>query len=161
MPSSVSVDYYETAFSTRNPKEDGKDKYLIGVFQNAAMVLSVEKEIKDAFQFPPPLIGDSNIRLFNDLGKDDPVAIHVRKGADYMSRCWYQNTCPVEYYKNVVEYMRGILANPRFFVFADHPQWVKENFDWFEYTLVDWNPASGPGSHLDMQMMSYCCVKRV
>ena len=73
-----------------------------------------------------------------------------------MSRCWYQNTCPVDYYRNAVDYMKKNVDSPKFFVFADNPQWVKENFSWLDYTLVDWNPSAGPGSHLDMQLMSLC-----
>ena len=48
------------------------------------------------------------------------------------------------------------LVNPRFFVFADNKEWVKEYFTGFEYTLVDGNPGDGWGSHFDMQLMSLC-----
>ena len=86
----------------------------------------------------------------------ESVAIHVRKGDDYRQRIWYQNTCPVEYYRNAVEEMKSRLKEPRFYVFTDNPDWVREHFTDFEYTLVDGNPVSGWGSHFDMQLMSCC-----
>ena len=84
------------------------------------------------------------------------MGIHVRKGADYQSRIWYQNTCSVDYYLHAVEMMKKQLKNPRFYVFADNKEWVRENLKGFDYTLVDGNPGSGWGSHYDLQLMSYC-----
>lgn len=48
------------------------------------------------------------------------------------------------------------VAVPKFYVFTDNPDWVRENFKDIEYTLVEGNPASGWGSHFDMQLMSVC-----
>lgn len=155
LPKTTSIDYLESAFAARKPISDGKDKYLIGVFQNASVVMGVEKEIRAAFQFRT-FEDEVNKQFLDRISQDNAVAIHVRKGEDYMSRCWYQNTCPVDYYRNAVDYMKKNVDSPKFFVFADNPQWVKENFSWLDYTLVDWNPSAGPGSHLDMQLMSLC-----
>ena len=62
----------------------------------------------------------------------------------------------MDYYRNAIAYMKNHLVNPRFFVFADNKEWVKEYFTGFEYTLVDGNPGDGWGSHFDMQLMSLC-----
>ena len=117
--------------------------------------MSVNQEIREAFQFRP-FEDEVNKHFVDRIGQYNSVAIHVRKGADYMSRVWYQNTCPVEYYRFAVDYIEKNVDNPKFFVFADNPQWVRDNFSWLDYTLVDWNPAAGPGSHFDMQLMSHC-----
>ena len=37
-----------------------------------------------------------------------------------------------------------------------YKEWVKENFNDFDYTLVEGNPIAGYGSHYDMQLMSLC-----
>lgn len=86
----------------------------------------------------------------------ESVGIHVRKGADYQSRIWYQNTCSVDYYLHAVEMVKHQLKNPRFYLFAENKKWVRDNLKGFDYTLVDGNPRSGWGSHYDLQLMSYC-----
>ena len=73
-----------------------------------------------------------------------------------MSRIWYQDTCPLEYYRKAMDYIRERVDNPKFYVFADNPSWVKEHFKGLDYTLVEGNPPSGWGSHFDMQLMSCC-----
>ncbi|MGM9767303.1 MAG: alpha-1,2-fucosyltransferase [Candidatus Cryptobacteroides sp.] len=152
-PSTTCVRQMPTAFSVELPTLP--KQYMMGVFQNAAMVEHVRDEMFRCFSFPD--IKDAyNQGIVEQIRGCDSVAIHVRKGKDYQSRIWYQNTCPMEYYGNAVAYMKEHIENPRFFVFADNPEWVKENFKDFDYILVDANPSAGWGSHFDMQLMSLC-----
>lgn len=148
------VIYMPTAFSVLLPTNEG-DSYVNGVFQNAAMADAVKVEVQQAFSFVP-FEKDINFQLMQEMQACQSVAIHVRKGVDYQSRIWYQNTCPMEYYREAIEYMRNKLEHPKFYVFADNHAWVKENFKDFEYTLVEGNPPAGWGAHFDMQLMSYC-----
>ena len=143
-----------TAFDVLFPEKSEGDKYIIGVFQNAQMVEEIRDDVLQAYRFTP--FEDAYNRSFEEQIRCESVGIHVRKGIDYQSRIWYQNTCPVEYYLRAVKLMREKLGNPRFFVFADNKEWIKENLKGFEYTLVDGNPGSGYGSHFDLQLMSYC-----
>lgn len=149
------VHYMSDAFSVECPNYKDKDQYIFGVFQNAIMVDNVRSEVQRAFTFEP-FKKDKNYELMKEMKACQSVAIHVRKGADYLSRIWYQNTCPLEYYRESIAYMREKLDNPKFYVFADNYAWVKENFKDFEYTLVEGNPPAGWGAHFDMQLMSYC-----
>ncbi len=156
MPSSTKVITMSTAFDTDlRIGADRNDKYVIGVFQNAAVVESASRRVQECFSFVP-FTDERNVRLEKEMQVCESVAIHVRKGDDYRQRIWYQNTCPVEYYRNAVEEMKSRLKEPRFYVFTDNPDWVREHFTDFEYTLVDGNPVSGWGSHFDMQLMSCC-----
>lgn len=148
------VVYMPTAFDAILPTV-GKNKYMIGVFQNVEMVEKVKQEVEQAFTFKP-FVNDTNYSLMQELERRVSVAIHVRKGEDYSSRIWYQNTCPLEYYQRAVALMCEKLVNPYFYVFTDNPAWVKENFVDIEYTLVERNPTVGYGCHFDMQLMSYC-----
>lgn len=144
-----------SAFEAPLPDRNGHSVYMMGVFQNAEMVEKVHEEVSEAFGFRP-LADSRNLALAEEMQGCQSVAIHVRKGKDYMSRIWYQKTCPVEYYRKAIGVMNENLDNPRFYVFTDNPEWVKENFADFEYTLVQGNPVSGYGSHFDMQLMSLC-----
>lgn len=132
-----------------------EDTYMLGVFQNAEIVESVSSDIHKVFVFPE-FESEKNRSLQQCMAQEDSVAIHVRKGADYQKRIWYQNTCGVEYYKKAVEQITEKVSNPHFYVFTDNPVWVRENMSWLDYRLVEGNPASGWGSHCDMQLMSLC-----
>lgn len=156
LPALTGVVTMPTAFDYYNPHERTNfDKYIIGVFQNAEMVNAVEAEIKEAFVFTP-FHDEYNNRLADEIQSCESVAIHVRKGKDYMQRIWYKGTCTMDYYLRAVACFKEHLQNPRFYVFTDNAAWVKENFIGFNYTLVDGNPGAGWGSHYDMQLMSLC-----
>lgn len=142
------------AYDVPAPPEN-KNRYIFGVFQNAEMVEAVKEEVLKAYMFPP-IEGEHNNRIGEEINRCESVAIHVRKGKDYQQRIWYQNTCPIEYYEKAVEFFKKNLDNPRFFVFTDNPSWVRENFITFDYQLVEGNPGAGWGSHFDMQLMSFC-----
>lgn len=143
-----------TAFSAEEPHK-GQDQYIFGVFQNAAMADCVKEEVQQIFTFAP-FEDKRNSSLQKEMQACNSIGIHIRKGKDYMSRIWYQNTCPLDYYRKAIAYIKERVENPKFYVFADNPAWVKEHFKEFDYTLVEGNPPAGWGSHFDMQLMSCC-----
>lgn len=155
LPFFTSVVNMPTAFDANLPVTGQKSQYIIGVFQNAKMVETVEKDVKKRFIFRP-FTDERNQKLEKEMAGCESVAIHVRKGKDYAERVWYQNTCPVEYYHKAIQLISEKVNHPKFYVFTDNPEWVKEHFKDFDYTLVEGNPASGWGSHFDMQLMSMC-----
>lgn len=154
-PSSTNVRTTIGAFDASLPTNTARNEYIIGVFLNASIVETVDDEIKKCFTFLPFTDG-INLRLEKEIEECESVAIHVRKGKDYQSRIWYQNTCSMDYYRKAILQMKEKLQHPKFYVFTDNVDWVKENFQDIEYTLVEGNPADGYGSHFDMQLMSLC-----
>ena len=143
-----------SAFDYFEPDGDA-DKYVMGVFQNAGMVSAVRNEVLESFRFSP-FDDEYNNELAEEMSACNSVAVHVRKGEDYMQRIWYKNTCTADYYMMAAEKIAQTVADPHFFVFTDNPQWVKSNLGWLDYTLVDRNPSFGWGSHFDMQLMTFC-----
>ncbi len=144
-----------SAFEVPFPDKTGHSVYMMGVFQNAKMVEAIRDRIQEVFAFSP-FTDNQNLNFAHEMQACQSVAIHVRKGKDYLSRIWYQKTCPIEYYRKAVNLIKEKIKNPRFYVFADDKEWVKENFTDFDYTLVEGNPIAGYGSHFDMQLMSLC-----
>lgn len=153
-PLTTDVMEMKGAFDVVFPSQN-KNTYMLGVFQNAEIVESVSLDLHKIFVFPE-FESENNRMLQQCMAQENSVAIHVRKGNDYQTRIWYQNTCEVEYYKKAVEQMMEKVSNPRFYVFTDNPVWVKENMSWLDYKLVEGNPGFGWGSHCDMQLMSLC-----
>ena len=129
-----------------------RDVYLIGTFQSEQFFYGIKNKIKKIFEFPQ-LEDDINIAFGNALSKENSVAIHVRKGQDYMKDI-LQNTCDVMYYEKSIQYIREHVEAPRFYVFTDNKEWVKDNLKGFKYEIIDWNPTAGPKNYLDMQLMS-------
>lgn len=132
-----------------------RDSYIICPFQNEKYFEKAVDEVRSAFSFPT-IEDEKNIELIKKLEAENSVSIHVRKGDGYATWPEFVGTCPLEYYKKAVSKLQSIEANLKFYVFTDSPDWVRENFGWFDYTLVDWNPCVGWGNHFDMQLMTHC-----
>lgn len=140
------------------PTEKDLDKYnyFIGVYQNSKIAEAVANEVKQLFCFSDFEEGSKNAMLAKKMRTENSVAIHLRKGKDYMKSENFANTCSLDYYLKAVDIIRMRVDNPVFYVFTDNPDWVKENLKGINYTLVEGNPAIGWGNHFDMQLMSYC-----
>ena len=154
IPVLTNVVEMKTAFDVILPSRN-KSLYILGVFQNSSIVESVDEEVRQAFVFPD-FDKEENKIIADRLICENSVGIHIRKGNDYQTRIWYQNTCGIDYYKRAVEFIKNSVDNPKFYIFTDNALWVKENMSWLDYKLVEGNPGSGWGSHCDMQLMSLC-----
>lgn len=130
------------------------DYYIEGYWQTEKYFIDIQEEIRKDFIFKK-FLDQKNIDLLNILENEVSVSIHVRKGLDY-KKSITNGTCEIDYYNKAIDLIKEKVKNPRFFVFTDNKEWVKEMFTHFEYTLVDWNPVSGPSNYLDMQLMSHC-----
>lgn len=116
-----------------------------------------DKDIRRQFEFLP-FDEEKNILMANKMKRENSVAIHLRKGKDYLlSDLMGKGLCTAEYYLNAINYIRAKIDSPVFYVFTDNSDWVKENLPPFSYVLVDWNNVTGNRSFRDMQLMS--CAK--
>lgn len=129
--------------------------YIIGPFQNEKYFADFRTEIIGAFSFQD-FKDDKNQFFALKIKSEEAVAIHVRKGDGYATWKEFIGTCPVEYYQEAVRMLKSKKGNLKCYVFTDSPEWVKANFQWLDYTIVDWNPCVGYGNHFDMQLMSLC-----
>lgn len=130
-------------------------KYIIGVLHNHNVVDDVRDEVLYHFAFLP-FSDDNNKRILQAIQSTESVAIHIRKGKDYMMRPEVKDVCTINYYLRAVNIIKERVSNPKFYVFTDNADWVNENLKGIAYKLVDINPAVGWGNHFDMQLMSLC-----
>lgn len=156
LPLTCSVWLSKSAVKIPSKEDIDTFNYFIGMYQNATISETVSKEIRELFKFSEFIKGTPNAALTTKMRSENSVAIHLRKGKDYMENELYANTCPLEYYKEAVDIIKKKVDNPVFYVFTDNPDWVKENLTDIEYTLVEGNPTIGWGNHFDMQLMSNC-----
>ena len=134
-----------------------KNCILKGFWQSEKYFAHCKDAIRKQFSFLP-FDEKKNIAIMNKMEKENSVAIHLRKGADYLqSELMGKGLCGVEYYIKAIEYIKQNVDNPVFYVFTDNPEWVKNNLPKFDYILVDWNEVAGKKNFRDMQLMS--CAK--
>lgn len=143
--------------------QDGMEKLATwnciykGFWQSEKYFSHCEGDIRKQFTFLP-FDEQKNIDTANKMANENSVAIHLRKGKDYLqSELMGKNLCGADYYMRAIDYIRNYVENPVFYVFTDNPEWLKENIPSFDYTLVDWNEVSGKRSFRDMQLMA--CAK--
>jgi hypothetical protein len=129
-----------------------RSAYIIGTFSSEQYFYDIQNQIRHDFKFKP-FTDKRNIDIEKKMKAENSVAIHIRKGADY-NKSITNGTCGISFYNDAIDYIKQQIDNPLFYIFTDNVQWVKENFDGLDYTLIDWNPVSGDGNHLDMQLMS-------
>lgn len=101
-------------------------------------------------------LDDENTSILNCIKGSDSVSIHVRRG-DYLEPQFasrYGNIATLDYYNQAIQIVRGKVYNPRFFVFSDDIEWVKDNLKLDNTVYVTHN--KGKNSYLDMFLMSNC-----
>lgn len=156
LPWSCNLARMKNAFCIPTEEEIRKRKCFFGVFQNSSFIEEIKDEVLDVFTFAPFEKDSNNYKLAQQMLTENSVAIHFRKGKDYLIMEHFKGTCTVDYYVKAIDYIKKYVENPVFYVFTDNPEWVKNNIKGLEYTLVQDNPSIGWGNHFDIQLMSYC-----
>lgn len=149
----------ETTYAYQDAIESKISRNCIfrGFWQSEKYFKKCEEDVRKQFTFLP-FDEPKNVETALKMKNENSVAIHLRKGKDYLASALMGNgLCGSDYYMRAIEYISERIINPVFYVFTDNPMWVKENLPKFDYTLVDWNEVSGKRSFRDMQLMS--CAK--
>lgn len=144
------------AYTPNMEKFISKNCIFRGFWQSEKYFSHCKEDIRKQFTFLP-FDEEKNIACAAKMAGENSVAIHLRKGKDYLqSPLMGKGLCTADYYMAAIDYIRKYVEAPVFYVFTDNPSWVKENLPAFDYTLVDWNEVSGKRNFRDMQLMSCC-----
>lgn len=139
--------------------EDSSDKFYDGYWQSYQYFDSYRDVILKEFTFPKISMEDKlnfelNERLKNE---ENSVGIHIRRG-DYLKNWKYRGLCGIYYYQKAIAYILEHIKSPKFFLFSDDIDWVKENISpllkGYDVTFVNWNHSIN--SYKDMQLMAMC-----
>lgn len=139
--------------------EDSSDKFYDGYWQSYQYFDSYRDVILKEFTFPKISMEDKlnfelNERLKNE---ENSVGIHIRRG-DYLKNWKYRGLCGIDYYQKAIAYILEHIKSPKFFLFSDDIDWVKENISpllkGYDVTFVNWNHSIN--SYKDMQLMAMC-----
>jgi hypothetical protein len=91
--------------------------------------------------------------IMQEITSSEAIGIHVRRG-DYITvkkTAKIYKSCSPEYYQKAMNHFRKIYSAPKFFVFSDDLDWVKQNFTGTEFVFI-----SGNEPEVDMLLMSKC-----
>lgn len=132
-----------------------RDWYIIGFWIEEKYIYGRLDELRKHFVFPG-ITDDRNTAYFKDIESCNSVSLHVRRG-DYLSKT-YENmfvSLGREYYENAVGYIKERVTGPRFFIFSDDADFVREEFKWLDNKCIV-TGNDGDLSYRDMQLMSRC-----
>lgn len=142
--------------------EVSKNYYICGFFIEEHYVKGRLEKLKKELIFPQVEGSASsendkeNAKWLETIRSSNSVSIHVRRG-DYLSSTYSSQFVALgrEYYESAANYIKEKVTSPKFFVFSDDPEYIKEAFEWLdEKEIVDIN--SGDDSFKDMMLMSNC-----
>lgn len=132
------------------------DTYLDGTLINPNYFKGVEQILRRELVFRTEPIG-KNLDISEQISSCESVSIHVRRG-DYCNTSQTANIYPVyglEYYKKAIDIINKKIISPKFFIFSDDIEWVKEEFGFISNScIVDHNSIENGAE--DMRLMSQC-----
>jgi len=129
--------------------------YFLGFWQTEKYFAAVEQQLRNELTFKQP-VDEENKKIIDEIVTCDAVSIHIRRG-DYIKKRRLEtvgSVCSLNYYQLSINYIRSKVKQPRFFIFSDDINWVKENLKIDNAYFVDIN--TGQNSFKDMQLMSLC-----
>ena len=132
-----------------------KSSLLIGTWQVEEYFKKNKALLLKEFNFRIPT-DERNKALINKIKVSNSISIHVRRG-DYLSSEYFKSHAVIKdatYYKDAISYLEKKTSEPHYFIFSDDTQWVRQNLDLENSTIVDNN--SGNKSYIDMYLMSLC-----
>lgn len=106
-----------------------KTKIISGHFESASFFDEIREEVLEAFtpRCPP---SKKNNEMYSFILNSESVCVSIRRG-DFISVPEYRkkhDVCTFEYYQKAINYLKETLNNPKFFIFSDEIDWVKENY---------------------------------
>ena len=133
-----------------------KNTYITGYFLKEEYYRDNLSELKRAFTFDLSKIGAENERLLGEIASCNSVSLHVRRG-DYLTSGKAQGFLSLgrDYYKRAVELIKEKTENPRFFLFSEDEEFLKNEFSWLPNARII-SGNDGDRSFIDMLLMSRC-----
>jgi hypothetical protein len=111
--------------------------FVSGYFTDKKYFDNIKDQILEDFKLSVPL-NESNITILNKIQNTNSVSVHIRRG-DYVTNPFF-TTVNLEYYHRAMKYMESLVENPKYFIFSDDMNWVKNNFSMmvnFEYVEIN------------------------
>jgi Glycosyl transferase family 11 len=147
-----------------NLLEAKRDCWLFGYWQSEKYFDAVAGQIRADFT-PACEISITSRAVEREIlaSGNRSVFLHIRRG-DYVSdpqTLQIHGSCSIEYYLRAADLIAQQVPDPRFFIFSDGPEWVRDNLHLpYHTTIVGHNKPSDAfrvgSEHEDLWLMSRC-----
>lgn len=127
-----------------------EDCMLFGYFQSPLYFHGFEDNLRNELSTSGLNLEAGNEKLADKLKQPQSVAVHVRR-TDYAGNP-NLDLCGANFYNNAMRKMRGLLGNPRFFIFSDDLSWCALHHTGPDIELVKHRPNTSPLA--DLHLMS-------
>ncbi len=114
-------------YDFKNSKSE--DKLFIGYYEASKYFDKIKQQIQEEFTPKYPKI-EKNLKLYDIIENTESVCISIRRG-DFLSNankgvCY---VCTPEYFNKAIEKIKEEVKEPRFIVFSDDVDWVRNNMN--------------------------------
>lgn len=126
----------EKTFNINELKKE-KSYYLDGYWNTWKYVYAVDNIVRDKFNIPNSQLSIHSKKILSDIQNNNSVSIHFRRG-DYVSNKKNYNilgVCSLEYYQTAINIISEKISNPKFYIFSDDIEWVRNNFYMPNHTI--------------------------
>jgi hypothetical protein len=121
--------YFNKRNFTFNNLKKTNYAFLNGHWQNYDIIVDYKNEIRKIFELRD--ITEKAKQTLDDINLSNSISVHFRKG-DYLSNPKFKAVyahCNADYYRNAMVKIRGKVDNPKYFIFSDNMDWVKNNIN--------------------------------
>jgi len=103
------------------------------------------------------LLSSKYSELINNIKNSNSVSIHIRRGDDITNKKFSKvyNLLDKEHYQKAVRFIAEKINDPRFFIFSDDIEWVKQNLD-IPYSKIFVSNANETKDCEELILMSLC-----
>lgn len=128
-----------------------------GYFQSETFFSAISKTISQIFSIKEELLTNEILTQVATLQDVESVGIHVRRG-DYLKPevLKYHGVCSAEYYQKAIRLMNSTLNSPKYFIFSEDMDWVKQELLPIISEAVLIESDSNKPSWLDLLYLSKC-----
>lgn len=127
--------------------------YYEGYYQTEEYFKEFREDLIEDFRFKKPF-DEEYKKALNDIESSNSVLLNFRVAEDYKKLGWVLD---FSYQQEAMKYIMSKVNNPKFFVFADNIEYVKENFKTdCEITFVDIGKNNPDKIYFDLELMKRC-----
>ena len=131
-------------------------KFYVGGWHSEKYFADIRETILNTFQFKFENLGKKNLEVLKQIKASVSVSVHVRRG-DFLDANNFDKfgaVCTVHYFLCAIEKIKSLVENPHFFFFTNDTQWVENNFEGPDFTIININTLAD--SWKDMVLISLC-----
>lgn len=104
---------------------DKVNQVMVGYYQSSKYFDKYKDIIKEELKVKDKILS-KNKKLLKDIETNNSICLHIRRGDFIFSN---HEVCNKEYYFKAIKEIKKHVKQPKFFIFSDDINWVKENIE--------------------------------